>query len=128
MASVLRWDLIGVLLLLMEACLLSGAYFTAEQKTDPWWRLDLEDVYCLRNVTIYNRQNNGAEVRAGLNPDRLSNRMIGKVTLQQTTDKTRPIEISVDPVVNARYVSVDLPGTNKILAMCEVEVGEYEDK
>ncbi|XP_038074861.1 tyrosine-protein kinase receptor Tie-1-like [Patiria miniata] len=115
---------------------------TDAAKTNPWWRLDLEATYCLRNITIVNRQDYtcddqpgsdcapriaGAVVRAGLNPDRVSNRAIGTVTLEQAIDRTRPIEIIADPAVTARYVSVDLPGTNKIIHMREVMVGEYVD-
>ncbi|XP_038075767.1 tyrosine-protein kinase receptor Tie-1-like isoform X2 [Patiria miniata] len=116
------------------------AFSTAEEMTDPWWRLDLETVYCLRSITILNRQDNfcyiperrncgyriiGAIVRAGLNPDHVSNRVIGTITEEQAIDTTRPIEIIANPVVTARYVSVDLRGTDRILHMREVMVGEY---
>ncbi|XP_038048242.1 angiopoietin-1 receptor-like [Patiria miniata] len=185
MASVLRSDRIGVMLLLMDACLLSGVvslnvtgkpatqsstapdnddvtyvagkavdgdlstfthtgYNPPELKTDPWWRLDLEAIYCLRTITIYNRQNYdcgkrppnndcarriiGAVIRAGLNQDHLTNREIGTVTEAQAIDRTRPIEIIANPMVTAHFVSVDIPGTNNILHMREVEVGEYLDE
>ncbi|XP_038048244.1 receptor-type tyrosine-protein phosphatase mu-like [Patiria miniata] len=184
MASVLRWDRLGVLLLLMDACLLNGVlslnvvgkpanqsstapdvsgetfvagnavdgnklstlshtgYNPAGLKTNPWWRLDLGAIYCLRTITIYNRQDYecgnpapdcarrliGAIIRAGLNQDHLSNRAIGTVTEEQAIDRTQPIEIIANPVVTAHFVSVDIPGTNEILHMREVEVGEYLDE
>ncbi|XP_038048233.1 fucolectin-4-like [Patiria miniata] len=95
---------------------------TAEM-LNPWWRLDLEAVYCLRKITIIKGVGlNGAEVRAGLSPDRLPNTLIGTVGGQQVTT------ITADPVVTARYVSIDLPGDNKIINMAEVTVEKFVDE
>ncbi|XP_022087744.1 uncharacterized protein LOC110977706 [Acanthaster planci] len=103
------------------------------QRQDPWWRLDLEAVYCIRKVTIINRMDrhdvriNGGIVRAGLNPDRVSNRELGTISQTESSDGDLVITMIADPFVSARYVSVDIPGDN-ILHMGEVMVDEFIDE
>ncbi|XP_038048240.1 tyrosine-protein kinase receptor Tie-1-like [Patiria miniata] len=170
MASVLRWDRLGVMLLLMDALLLNGVLsmnvvgkpatqsstvpdylggnFDAgkavdgnfntlshtEKESNPWWRLDLEAVYCLEKITIINRMDewydrlDGAEVRAGMSPDRLPNRLIGTVDFGMTGGAGMVTTLIADPVVSARYVRVDLRGDNKVLHMTQVMVGEFVDE
>ncbi|XP_038048236.1 receptor-type tyrosine-protein phosphatase kappa-like [Patiria miniata] len=95
---------------------------TAEM-LNPWWRLDLEAVYCLKTITIIKGVGmDGAEVRAGLSPDRSPNTLIGTVGVHQVTIMTAV------PVVTARYVSVDFPGDNKIINLAEVTVEEFVDE
>ncbi|XP_022101762.1 receptor-type tyrosine-protein phosphatase T-like isoform X2 [Acanthaster planci] len=116
---------------------------TEDDKRDPWWRLDLLDVYCLKKITILNRNDSrcsdmpqhdcarrliGAVVSAGLSPNRNSNREIGTVTDEQATSQTPSIDFIANPAVTARYVRVDLPGRNRILHMREVYVEEFTDE
>ncbi|XP_038048537.1 receptor-type tyrosine-protein phosphatase T-like isoform X2 [Patiria miniata] len=109
------------------------AFWYASQRFEPWWRLDLEAVYCLRKITIVNRMDqhdirlDGALVRAGLNVDRVSNRLIGTVDYSETDGGIRVTTVVADPLVSARYVSVDLPGSNRYLHMGEVMVEEFID-
>ncbi|XP_038059717.1 fucolectin-4-like [Patiria miniata] len=34
-------------------------YATPEQRTNPWWKVDLGAVYCLRKITLVNRNRLG---------------------------------------------------------------------
>nr|AJW65883.1 F-lectin [Sparus aurata] len=102
---------------------------TAEQ-TNPWWRVDLLESYIVTSVTITNRGDccperiNGAEIRIG--------------NSLQDHGVTNPLAAVIfeNPAVNSftftlqnrfegRYVTVVLPGPNKILSLCEVEVYGY---
>ena len=71
---------------------------------------------------------NGAQVRAGLNSDRVSNRLLATFTITQSTDGNLVLTTVANPAVSARYVSVDIPGSGKILHMSEVMVDEYMDE
>ncbi|XP_038066680.1 receptor-type tyrosine-protein phosphatase mu-like [Patiria miniata] len=90
-----------------------------------WWRVDLEDAYCLTSITIVNRIDQGwrlagAVVRAGLSPDRPQNTQIGDaVTSTQAIDGAT-IPFTTNPAISARYVSVELSG--KCLHMAEVRI------
>ena len=55
--------------------------------------------------------------------------MVGSpITSSQVDDKTKVIDFNLDPPVIARYVSVDIPGADKILHMGEVIVEEAIDE
>ena len=55
--------------------------------------------------------------------------MIGSpVTSGQVDSRYKVVEFTLDPVVTARYVSVDIPGNNKLLNMGEVIVEEVIDE
>ena len=69
----------------------------------------------------------GALVRAGLSPVRSDNRLIGTVSASQVAQATQVVQFIAEPVVTARYVSVDLPGREKYLHMSEVMVEEFID-
>ncbi|XP_038066669.1 angiopoietin-1 receptor-like [Patiria miniata] len=99
---------------------------------DQWWRVDLEAIYCLKKITILNRVDNwgerlaGAVVRGGLDPaDFSQNTQIGdEVIGSQATDGAE-IDFIADPIVSARYVSVQK--TTGILSLAEVMVEEIQD-
>ncbi|RXN14159.1 hypothetical protein ROHU_009160 [Labeo rohita] len=95
-------------------------------ETNPWWRLDLHDVYKFSKVVITNRndccaeQINGVEIRIGNSLENNGN--------------DNPI-CAVIPAIPAgqsysyscggmegRYVNLIIPGDMKILTLCEVEV------
>ncbi|KAI2663082.1 Fucolectin-1 [Labeo rohita] len=102
-------------------------------ETNPWWRLDLRDVYKIRKVVVTNRndccpeQINGAEIRIGNSLENNGN--------------DNPI-CAVIPAISAgesynyscggmegRYVNLIIPGDMKILTLCEVEVyGQAREK
>ncbi|KAK2913258.1 hypothetical protein Q8A67_001657 [Cirrhinus molitorella] len=95
-------------------------------ETNPWWRLDLCDVYRISKVVVTNRKDccaeqiNGAEIRIGNSLENNGN--------------DNPI-CAVIPAIPAgesysyscgemegRYVNMIIPGEMKILTLCEVEV------
>ncbi|XP_073692872.1 uncharacterized protein [Garra rufa] len=95
-------------------------------ETNPWWRLDLHQVYRVSEVVITNRKDccadqiNGAEIRVGNSLENNGN--------------NNPI-CAVIPAIPAgesysyscggmdgRYVNLIIPGDMKMLILCEVEV------
>ncbi|XP_056608909.1 uncharacterized protein LOC130426255 [Triplophysa dalaica] len=99
---------------------------TAPGNNDPWWRLDLHDVYCVNRVVITNRFDccserlNGAEIHIGNSLENNGNNnplcaAIPGIPVGQSW--TFPCGGMV-----GRYVNVFLPGNQKILNLCEVEV------
>ncbi|XP_050958286.1 uncharacterized protein LOC127159520 [Labeo rohita] len=95
-------------------------------ETNPWWRLDLRDVYKISKVVVTNRndccaeQINGAEIHIG--------------NSLENNGSDNPI-CAVIPAIPAgesynyscggmegRYVNLIIPGDMKILTLCEVEV------
>uniref|UniRef100_A0A673W0M5 Fucolectin tachylectin-4 pentraxin-1 domain-containing protein n=1 Tax=Salmo trutta TaxID=8032 RepID=A0A673W0M5_SALTR len=103
-----------------------GSCSSTEFNTNPWWRVDLLDVYRVTAVTITNRGDccperlDGAEIRIGnsLENNGINNprcAVIPKIPAGQTnTFQCNEME--------GRYVVVVIPGQNKILTLCEVEV------
>uniref|UniRef100_A0A4W5RCW1 Fucolectin tachylectin-4 pentraxin-1 domain-containing protein n=1 Tax=Hucho hucho TaxID=62062 RepID=A0A4W5RCW1_9TELE len=97
-----------------------------EWETNPWWRVDLLDVYRVTAVTITNRGDccserlDGAEIRIGnslenngINNPRcvvISNIPAGETNTFQCNEMV------------GRYVVVVIPGQNKTLTLCELEV------
>uniref|UniRef100_A0A672NLP6 Fucolectin tachylectin-4 pentraxin-1 domain-containing protein n=1 Tax=Sinocyclocheilus grahami TaxID=75366 RepID=A0A672NLP6_SINGR len=75
-------------------------------ETNPWWRLDLRDVYRVSEVVVTNRKDccaeqiNGAEIHIG---NSLEN----------------------NDGLEGRYMIIHIPGDWKILTLCEVEVYGY---
>ncbi|XP_055757088.1 uncharacterized protein LOC129835476 [Salvelinus fontinalis] len=97
-----------------------------QQETNPWWRVDLLDVYRVTAVTITNRGDvvperlDGAEIRIG---NSLENNGINNprcvVTSHIPAGETNTFQCNE---MDGRYVVVVIPGQNKILTLCEVEV------
>ncbi|XP_055506137.1 uncharacterized protein LOC129706143 [Leucoraja erinacea] len=91
---------------------------------NPWWRVDLGRTFVIAAVRISNRLDCcrerilGAEVRIGisLEDDGNSNRLCG--TVQSVKDM---YTFMCDGFMG-RYVNIRIPGTGKILTLCEVEV------
>ncbi|KAL2091100.1 hypothetical protein ACEWY4_013363 [Coilia grayii] len=93
---------------------------------DPWWRVDLSRPYNITMVTITNRMDccerriNGAQIRIGnsLENDGNNNMLAAEiVSIRRGESKS----FSFNPV-EGRYVNIFLPGIEKILTLCEVEV------
>ncbi|XP_030638987.1 uncharacterized protein LOC115819623 [Chanos chanos] len=105
---------------------LDGSCAQTESETNPWWRVDLLEVYSITSVTITNRADccsdriNGAEIRIGNSPDNDGNSnprcsVISSIPPGgSTTFKCHGME--------GRYVSVFLRGYKQQLTLCEVEV------
>ncbi|XP_072317080.1 uncharacterized protein [Eucyclogobius newberryi] len=100
--------------------------------TDPWWRVDLKASYIVTSITITNRGDccaerlDGAEIRVGNSLDNNGNNnpLVAKIShIQLGLSET----LTVFPV-EGRYVNVFLPGTDKYLSLCEVEVEGYQQE
>uniref|UniRef100_A0A8C2A104 Fucolectin tachylectin-4 pentraxin-1 domain-containing protein n=1 Tax=Cyprinus carpio TaxID=7962 RepID=A0A8C2A104_CYPCA len=98
-------------------------------ESNPWWRLDLLDVYRVSEVVItsrndsYAEQINGAEIRIG---NSLENN--GNNNPICAVISTIPAGESYNFTCNGmvgHYVIIHIPGDWKILSLCEVEVYGY---
>uniref|UniRef100_A0A3Q4GT30 Si:ch73-359m17.2 n=1 Tax=Neolamprologus brichardi TaxID=32507 RepID=A0A3Q4GT30_NEOBR len=108
----------------------SGSCTLTNAESDPWWRVDLVNVYTIGTVMITNRQ----ELENGLDGAEI---WIGNSTTISEPESIRCAIISHIPKgqafyfpcnsVKGRYVTVFLPGSAKVLSLCEVEVyyGKY---
>uniref|UniRef100_A0A3B4GZX5 Fucolectin tachylectin-4 pentraxin-1 domain-containing protein n=1 Tax=Pundamilia nyererei TaxID=303518 RepID=A0A3B4GZX5_9CICH len=108
----------------------SGSCTLTTVESDPWWRVDLVNVYTIGTVMITNRQ----ELENGLDGAEI---WIGNSTAISDPESIRCAVISHIPSgqafyfpcnsVKGRYVTVFLPGSAKVLSLCEVEVyyGKY---
>ncbi|XP_043117653.1 uncharacterized protein LOC122360882 [Puntigrus tetrazona] len=99
-------------------------------QTDPWWRVDLMKVYRVNRVAITNRVSpysdivsriNGAVIRVGNFPDVYSNPICAVIS---TLSSGATADFSCGAMMG-RYVIVHIPGVQKILTLCEVEVYRY---
>ncbi|XP_057183315.1 fucolectin-4-like, partial [Triplophysa rosa] len=99
--------------------------FATLNHSNPWWRLDLLDVYNISTVIItahddYLDQANGAEIRVGNSLENNgNNNPICAVT--SGLQAARTITYSC-PGMLGRYVNVFMPGSTAHLSLCEVEV------
>ncbi|KAK7878045.1 hypothetical protein WMY93_031295 [Mugilogobius chulae] len=100
--------------------------------TDPWWRLDLLETYTISSVTVVNRGDccadrlDGAQVCIGNSLENNGNDNPVVATLLSSRGNTQTLTFT-EPV-EGRYVNVFLPGTNKYLTLCEVEVYGSKDE
>ncbi|XP_070786293.1 uncharacterized protein [Enoplosus armatus] len=97
-----------------------------KREANPWWRVDLQDVYRITAVMITNRdlaekRLNGAEIWIG-NSD--SSFLSHRCAVISHIPKRRTFYFSCG-AVEGRYVTVRLPGSDKTLTLCEVEVFPY---
>ncbi|KAJ8007596.1 hypothetical protein DPEC_G00095670, partial [Dallia pectoralis] len=106
--------------------LLSGSCTHTEKDTNPWWRVDLREVYRVSTVSLTRRQDccperlDGAEIRIGnsLENNGLNNprcAVISRIPVGETNNfQCKEME--------GRYVVVVIPGRAEWLTLCEVEV------
>uniref|UniRef100_A0A671RVL3 Fucolectin tachylectin-4 pentraxin-1 domain-containing protein n=1 Tax=Sinocyclocheilus anshuiensis TaxID=1608454 RepID=A0A671RVL3_9TELE len=99
------------------------------EKTNPWWRLDLRDVYRVSEVVITNRKDccaeqiNGAEIHIGNSLENNgTNNPICAVVPDIPAGESN--NYSCDGL-DGRYMIIHIPGDWKILTLCEVEVYGY---
>ncbi|XP_063049250.1 uncharacterized protein LOC134443334, partial [Engraulis encrasicolus] len=107
-----------------------GSCTLTDEDTNPWWRVDLLKEYIITSVVITNRGDccperlDGAEIR------------IGSSLIDNGNDNTQVGVISSIPAgesqtftfssgVSGRYVNVFLPGPERTLSLCEVEIYGY---
>ncbi|XDV35102.1 hypothetical protein PO909_005129 [Leuciscus waleckii] len=102
-----------------ESCTITKTEF------NPWWRVDLGNVYSVSNVTITNRGDcckdrlRGAQIRIGNKLDNNGNNNELAATILTAPNGTETFSFES---VNGRYVNIFLPGNDEILTLCEVEV------
>ncbi|XP_057183278.1 uncharacterized protein LOC130549968 [Triplophysa rosa] len=98
---------------------------STSSESDPWWRLDLLDVYNISTVIItahddYMAETSGAEIRIGNSLDNNgNNNPICAVTPDPVTNNT--VSYSCGVMVG-RYVNVVMTGRTSYLTLCEVEI------
>ncbi|XP_055782156.1 uncharacterized protein LOC129857689 isoform X3 [Salvelinus fontinalis] len=103
----------------------AGSCSHTEAETNPWWRVDLLDIYQVTFVTITNRGDcclhriNGAEIRIGnsLENNGTTNPLCAVIS---EMGEGQPMDIPCN--MEGHYVTIVLPGREKYLALCEVEV------
>uniref|UniRef100_A0A3Q2DAR8 Si:ch211-215k15.4 n=1 Tax=Cyprinodon variegatus TaxID=28743 RepID=A0A3Q2DAR8_CYPVA len=113
-----------------NADLKKGSCTHTDAENNPWWRVDLLDSYIVTQVIITNRGDccedyiNGAEIRIGksLRDHGSANPVVATIS---TIAAGSSYTINMTNHVEGRYVMVILPGLNKYLTLCEVEVYGY---
>uniref|UniRef100_A0A8C1PIN1 Fucolectin tachylectin-4 pentraxin-1 domain-containing protein n=1 Tax=Cyprinus carpio TaxID=7962 RepID=A0A8C1PIN1_CYPCA len=94
-------------------------------ETNPWWRLDLRDVYRVSEVVITNRKEccaeriNGAEIRIGNSLENNVFKYHSCFSVCRCSNNYSCYRLE------GRYVIIHIPGDWKILTLCEVEVYGY---
>ncbi|KAM7421537.1 hypothetical protein PAMA_015600 [Pampus argenteus] len=113
-----------------ESNYLAGSCSHTVQQTNPWWRVDLLDSYVVTSIIITNRGDswperiNGAEIHIGnsLQQNGAANPVVAVIS---NIPAGRSFPILFTKHVEGRYVTVVIPGRDKILTLCEVEVYGY---
>ena len=105
---------------------LENACTHTNPENNPWWIVDLERTQSVMSVKIWNRGDccsdrlEGFEVWIGDDASSYSANL--RCSTGGTAPLTSPYEVRVDCIGTGRYLFVALPGSNKILTLCEVEV------
>ncbi|XP_068592335.1 uncharacterized protein [Cebidichthys violaceus] len=113
-----------------ENTLSSGSCSHTVKQTNPWWRVDLLESYIVTSVIITNRGDccentiNGARIHIGnsLVGNGAANPLFGTIPSARLGES---VTLTFPQGVEGRYVTVVLPGSNKSLTLCEVEVYGY---
>lgn len=101
---------------------------TAVNDTDPWWRLDLGQTYRISAVKITNRGDccperlNGAQIRIGNSLANNGNNNTWCTTINHIPRGNTLSFNCNSGFLEGRFVNVVIPGHNKTLTLCEVEV------
>ncbi|XP_054903035.1 uncharacterized protein LOC129370845 [Poeciliopsis prolifica] len=114
----------------LNADLTKGSCTHTDAENNPWWRVDLLDVYIVTQVIITNRGDccaehlNGVEVRIGnsLRQDGTANRLVATIS---TIAAGSSHAINFTERVEGRYVTIIAPGVKRVVNLCEVEVYGY---
>ncbi|XP_041649525.1 fucolectin-1-like [Cheilinus undulatus] len=108
----------------------SGSCSSTSSQTDPWWRVDLMESYIVTSLIITNRGDGCAErldkaqihIGNSLDNNGVANPLV-KVIPHIPAGTS--LKIPLTKPVEGRYVTVNLIGREKTLALCEVEVYGY---
>ncbi|KAF1388422.1 hypothetical protein PFLUV_G00090000 [Perca fluviatilis] len=113
-----------------ESDYFAGSCTHTDVRTNPWWRVDLLESYIVTSIIITNRGDgfperlNGAEIHFGksLQDNGAANPVVGVIS---HIPAGRSLKLTFTKLVEGRYVTVVLPGSGKVLTLCEVEVYGY---
>ncbi|XP_074518465.1 uncharacterized protein LOC141784525 [Halichoeres trimaculatus] len=110
---------------------LNGSCSHTMNESNPWWRVELQRVFKVTAVLITNRGRvgnrlNGAEVWIGLSLDINGAKNFRCGVIAHIPDG-QTIHVSCSGM-EARYVTVLLPGKTRVLTLCEVEVYPLENE
>ncbi|XP_073342159.1 uncharacterized protein [Pagrus major] len=113
-----------------ESTFIDGSCSHTAEQTNPWWRVDLLEAYIITSITITNRGDccaerlNGAEIHIGnsLQDHGITNPVVAAIP---RIPAGRSLKITLTSHVEGRYVIVSIPGSGKVLTLCEVEVYGY---
>ncbi|XP_070691006.1 uncharacterized protein [Pempheris klunzingeri] len=108
----------------------AGSCSHTDAQTNPWWRVDLLESYIVTSVAVTNRgdccadQINGAEIHIGnsLQDNGAANPVVAVIS---HIPAGRSLRITLTSHAEGRYVTVAVPGSGRILTLCEVEVYGY---
>ncbi|XP_036414066.1 fucolectin-5-like [Colossoma macropomum] len=107
-----------------------GSCTATRWQQNPWWRVDLLDEYTVTSITITNRGDccperiNGAEICIG-NSLRNNGNDNPRVEVISSIPPGRSFTFHWDKGFSGRYVNIIIPGNNRLLTLCEVEVYGY---
>mmetsp|Transcript_45118 Transcript_45118/g.66389 ORF Transcript_45118/g.66389 Transcript_45118/m.66389 type:complete len:1378 (-) Transcript_45118:165-4298(-) len=95
----------------------------------PWWKVDLQGLYSIGTVKLYNRQNCCQERMSNLKVELLdsNNNVVDTKTYGNTTNKL-VVEFNDFNDAVASQVKVSLQGNQKVLSLGEVEIYEKVPK
>lgn len=99
------------------------------RETAPWWQVDLQSIMAISKVKVYSRSDccssrmAAFKVYAGSNDVWSLNVPCGED--YQSVEMGGSVEVECDGR-RAQYVAVVIPGDNKVLNLCEVEVTREE--
>nr|BAK38715.1 F-type lectin 2 [Oplegnathus fasciatus] len=113
-----------------ESTFAAGSCTHTKTQTNPWWRVDLLESYIVTSVTITNRGDccperlDGAEIHIGnsLQDNGAANPKAGVIS---SIPEGSTFTLTFNSRVEGRYVTVLLPGSDRTLTLCEVEVHGY---
>ncbi|KAL4007285.1 hypothetical protein ACER0C_001137 [Sarotherodon galilaeus] len=101
---------------------------TAEDETDPWWRVDLQRSFTITAVKVTNRGDccaerlDGAEIRIGNSLENNGNNNPRCASISHIKAGKTYTYWCDGGSMEGRFVNVFLPGQKKTLTLCEVEV------
>ncbi|XP_028281937.1 fucolectin-7-like [Parambassis ranga] len=108
----------------------AGSCTHTAEMTRPWWKVDLLDSYIVTSMTITNRGDccenslNNVEIYIGNSPKNngLENPMVRSIP---SIGRGVSFPITFTDRVEGRYVTLSIPGSQRNLTLCEVEVYGY---
>jgi hypothetical protein len=93
------------------------SYSSTKVEDNPWWQVDLGNVYPVRNVRVTNFWNSGSRLD-------LFTILVGTAVCGENLviPQGETGDFVCDPVLSGSTVKIELPGEGRALVLCEVEV------